>query len=329
MAHALTLNAATGKYEMAYVGDTPWHGLGDKLEAGAPIGKWLKAAGMDWKVERAPVQFMEQTWDKQHVMYRSDNKTPLGIVGSEYRIVQPAEVLEFFKDLTEEYGYVLETAGTMYDGRRYWALARTGQTLTLPGNDIIGGYLLLATSADGTMATTAKPTTVRVVCNNTLQMSLRGKGAAVRVRHDVEFDHTQVKVDLGIMDADWADFSEKAKELASKTISKAQAARALVSVLGDVEVFDHDLKASAGDVLPALVNQKGKMQVVRCLELFGGVGLGSELESADGTAWGLVNAFTEFVDHERGRLQSRRLDKAWFGRQADMKAKVVDAALAI
>jgi hypothetical protein len=58
-------------------------------------------------------------------------------------------------------------------GRKFWALARTGKSAALKGNDVVNGYLLLATSCDGTLATVAMPTTVRVVCNNTLTIALR------------------------------------------------------------------------------------------------------------------------------------------------------------
>jgi len=93
------------------------------------------------------------------VLYRSDTKAPLSVVSNRYQIVQPREVLEFYRDLTEVSGYELETAGVLKGGRKFWALARTGQTTKLKGNDQVNGYLLLATSCDGTLATTATPTT--------------------------------------------------------------------------------------------------------------------------------------------------------------------------
>ncbi|MBN0134206.1 DUF932 domain-containing protein, partial [Pseudomonas aeruginosa] len=90
------------------------------------------------------------------------------------QVVQPREVLEFYRDLTQVSGYELETAGVLKGGRKFWALARTGQNTSLKGNDLVNGYLLLATSCDGTLATTATPTTVRVVCNNTLTIAVDG-----------------------------------------------------------------------------------------------------------------------------------------------------------
>ena len=75
---------------MAYRGATPWHGLGQSLEAGADLQTWERAAGMDWEVMRAPVQYAAgnglQAMDDRHVLYRSDNSAPLGVVSDGYKI---------------------------------------------------------------------------------------------------------------------------------------------------------------------------------------------------------------------------------------------------
>ena len=113
-----------------------------------------------------------QSFDEKSVLYRSDTGTALSVVGQRYNVVQPREILEFYRDLTEISGFELETAGVLKGGKKIWALARTGQSTSLKGNDVTNGYVLLATACDGSMATTAQFTSVRVVCNNTLAISL-------------------------------------------------------------------------------------------------------------------------------------------------------------
>jgi len=134
-----------------------------------------------------PVRYMSEssgslgaimTFPEQKVLYRSDTKAALSVVSSRYQVVQPKEILEFYRDLTEVSGFELETAGVLKEGRKIWALAKTGQHATLKGNDTINGYLLLATACDGTLATTAQFTSIRVVCNNTLAVALSNGSAA-------------------------------------------------------------------------------------------------------------------------------------------------------
>lgn len=146
--------------QMAYVGATPWHGLGSRLSEKQPLEIWQREAGMDWKIQESPVHFKADStgplgtihsFPEQKVLYRSDTKAPLSVVSNRYQIVQPREVLEFYRDLTEASGYELETARVLKGGRKFWALARTGQTAELKGHDQVNGYLLLATSCDGTL----------------------------------------------------------------------------------------------------------------------------------------------------------------------------------
>ncbi|MFP3277504.1 MAG: DUF932 domain-containing protein, partial [Paraburkholderia sp.] len=139
---------------MAYVGQEPWHGLGNRLAPNQPLEVWAKAAGMDWSIEEAEVRFVAgsavnraglgsiHAFPEQKVLYRSDTRAPLSVVSSRYQVVQPAEILEFYRDLTEVGGYELETAGVLKEGRKFWALAKTGQSATLKGRDEVNGYIL-------------------------------------------------------------------------------------------------------------------------------------------------------------------------------------------
>ena len=75
------------------------------------------------------------------------------------------------------------------------------------------------------------------------------------------------------------------------------------------------------------VGTSNERSMSKTLELFDGRGRGSDLDSAKGTAFGLLNAVTEFVDHERrARSVDNRLDSAWFGQGANIKQKALEQA---
>lgn len=314
---------------MAYVGEEPWHGLGNRLSPHQPIEVWAEQAGMDWSIESGDVRFVAgndglgsiHAYPGQTVLYRSDTKAPLSVVSSRYQVVQPREILEFYRDLTEVGGFELETAGVLKDGRKLWALARTGQSATLKGRDEINGYLLLATACDGTLATTAQFTSVRVVCNNTLQIALGESAGAIKVPHRSLFDAQAVKKQLGVAISSWDEFMYRMKALSERKVKPETAEAYFRRVLAYPGNSSHTAKDDP-------VTTTNDRALKAAAELFSGRGKGSDLASALGTAWGLVNAITEFVDHERrARSHDHRLDAAWFGQGAATKRKAWDEAL--
>lgn len=283
---------------MAYSGAEPWHGLGNKLAPKQPLEVWKRAAGMDWTIEEAEVRFVAagnrnlgsiHAFPEQKVLYRSDTKAPLSVVSARYQVVQPEEILEFYRDLTEIGGFQLETAGVLRQGRKLWALARTGQSGMLKGKDEVNGYLLLATACDGTLATTAQFTSIRVVCNNTLQIALGNSAGAIKVSHRSQFDAAAAKRQLGIAVSTWDAFMARTKALSERKVTDSAAEAFLRRVLTYST-------ANLPDRETVAVNERA-IKVVG--QLYVGRGKGADLPSASGTAWGLLNSISEYVDHHR------------------------------
>jgi len=305
---------------MAYVGQEPWHGLGNQLSPNQPLEVWAQQAGMAWTIEYADVRYVAgsdnvgsiHAFPDQKVLYRSDTKAPLSVVSKRFNVVQPREILEFYRDLTEAGGFELETAGVLKGGRKFWALAKTGQSVCLKGRDRVNGYLLLATACDGTLATTAQFSSVRVVCANTLAIALGDSAGAVKVGHRSQFDPQAVKRQLGITVSAWDGFMVRMKALAERKVTDA-AAEAFFR-----KILTYPISTPEASMIG--LNERGLKAVQG---LYAGQGKG-----ATGTAWGLVNSITEYVDHHRrARSDDHRLDAAWFGAGATLKQKAWDEAL--
>ncbi len=321
--HQLTMNEL-GRAEMAYQGNVPWHGLGQQVSPDASIDDWRRAAGLNWSVVRRPVQYTGATDEEilsfptHHVLYRDDNLKALSVVRDRYKIVQPEQILEFFRDLISGVGFKIETAGSLDEGRKIWVLANTGLQEEIVAGDRVKGYLLLATSYDGQMATTGTYTSTRVVCNNTLQMALaRDSAQAVKVRHNTEFLPDVVKAELGLMATEaWGQFVTRMQTLSKVRLSDVSAREALARVMTARSSI-----VSKGDV----TETRGFKKV---MQLFQGDGRGSNMAGVRGTAWGLVNAVTQFVDFERkAQSTETRLNSAWFGSGANLKDDAVKTLL--
>ena len=331
MAHMI--DNTTGRDAIAYIGATPWHGLGQALTPGASIETWTQEAGLGYTVIESPVKYFTpasselQTWPNRKVLSRSDTGAPLAVVSDGYRVVQPGQVMDFFRELVRLGGFQLETAGALSDGRRVWALASVGDAAPVVARDIVKPYLLLATSYDGTMATVAKFTAIRVVCNNTITAAVGGysngapiKGeaetslgylkSAVRVLHSENFKADAVRMELGIAADAWERFLINSRQLAGVGMAAAEADAFLAALLKPWHRSALDVKESRA--------------FGRIMQLFNGGQIGHDIPGVAGTRWAMLNAVTELVDHERGRSNGTRLESAWFGSGAALKSRAVE-----
>ena len=117
----------------------------------------------------------------------------------------------------------METAGVLKGGKKVWALARIGHLATIQANDVTNAYALLATACDGTLATTAQFTAVRVVCNNTLAVAIDDSRGSVKVPHSTSFDAEAVKRQWGISVSSWDTFMYGMKLLCKRTVKHMEA----------------------------------------------------------------------------------------------------------
>lgn len=349
MAHQIYTQ--NGKAAMAYVNGsaTPWHRLGQVVPENATMAEWSAACGFDWEIKKAVVEYRDlngftRQMEDRLVLFRSDTGEPISVMSDRYRVVQPAQVLDFFRDVCESQRWAMETAGVLKGGAQYWALAKAGLNAFVDGLDRHEMYMLLATSADGSLSSIAKATDIRVVCSNTLGFSLaRANGQTITVKHNTEFDADQIKKELGMVDFShsWDCFIHTMKELQQVEINRDDATRFFSELLRPskdrqavagradlhAESLTDLLKAPAINVChPITVGDKEKDRAIRGL---------AELENSyytapgacPGTAYGLLQGVTHFIDHARGKNPDQRLSSAWFGQGERIKQQAVSAAL--
>lgn len=319
MAHEIT--HTNGVAEMAFVGDRSeiWHGLGQQLTPGSSIETWQREAGMNWDIGSSKLYFEDESktdaaneiheFEGKQVLFRSDTKEPLSVVGSRYKIVQPKEVLEFFRSLVSDAGMELSTAGTLFGGKKFWALADTKQKINLNGgSDVIKGFLLLSTSCDGTLSTSAQFTSVRVVCNNTLTVALDSNSKQrVSTSHSTTFNPNKVKSKLGLYESAWDKFSKQMDEMTQVKVSVKDAYNDILELIAD----------NSSDPSPAEIRTTNEIH-----NLYLGAGMGSDL--AGKTSFGVLNALTEYWDHHVGRIPSNQLNSSFWGHAAKQKQAAFD-----
>lgn len=338
------LDFTKGQAAIAYRGETPWHGHGQTILPQDSIDDIRIKAGLDYDVVKTPVLFGYQElqhassfsadagseepaiidrtcmFEQNQVLYRTDTKAPLSVVGKHYRVVQPKEVVEFYRDLSNDFGFEVEVVGALQGGRKVWALANTKNAFALRGEDKVKGYLLLATSYDGTMATQARFTSVRVVCNNTLSLARMSK-AQVSVPHSQTFDAEAVKKQLQVGPA-WEEFNASAAKMSETFINRDDTVRLMMAayygLMNDESIREFNDKEGNAEKVEKLI---GRLQHA----LFQSPG--SHMASARGMLWGALQAVTFDVDHSLpSRDSGSRLAKAWFGDGEAIKNRAFDFA---
>ena len=298
---------------MAYAGETPWHGLGVPVHNDLTPVQMLEKAGLDWTVDKYPtyceVGGQKVITEDQALVRSSDNKI-LSVVSDDWKPVQNQEAFEFFNEFVMEGDMEMHTAGSLREGKNVWALAKVKDSFEILGGDKVDSYLLFSNPHEYGKCIDIRFTPIRVVCNNTLTLSLAGKNdLMVRLNHRRAFDADMVKQTMGIARKKMGTYKDMAEYLSSKNFS--------------VDSLHNYLK----DVFPSLTKKDNSVmsrpaeQALAVLETQPGAEFGA------GTFWQAFNAVTYTTDHLLGHSQETRLQSAWYGSNRQRKVVALEKAV--
>ena len=303
---------------MAYAGETPWHSLGKKVPADLSPEQMLKAADLDWTVNKIPA-FSKIDGKSVNVgvsaLVRSTDNKVLDVVSNDWNPVQNHEAFQFFSEYCDAGDMEMNTAGSLRDGQIVWALAKVKESFELFKGDQVDSYLLFTNPHKFGQCIDVRFTPIRVVCNNTLTLALKEHSErVVKKNHRTVFDPSQVKEQLGIATEKLAKYKEMASFLGSKRYTQDKLA----------EYFK--------EVFPVLVYNKEKgpqrkelsKSATRALEV---INTQPGANYAEGSWWQAFNAVTYLTDHKIGKTADTRLQSAWFGANKNLKIKALETAI--
>lgn len=337
MAHELHING-NGKASMAYYGQTPWHGLGTRLDHPMTSAEAWRAAGLDYEVELVGIETTAgNPIPDRFATVRQDDQTFLGIVGNRYQPIQNREAFGFLDTLVGDGSLEYHTAGALGQGERVWMLAKLPGSIVVKGIDVTDKYLLLSNSHDGQQTMRIFYTAIRVVCANTLGMAMntregRTGGAFVRHCGDLPAQLAEAQAVLGLATRYYDNLEAQINKLASFNPTYSQVRDYFKGLYPDPV----KPRGQAGPDAKAKVEsaRRGAASTREILTgLFEG-GLGNTENGIRHTGWAMVNAVTEYVDHNQkgspeAQDRGRRLDSNWFGTGSQKKAEAFQAALTL
>lgn len=270
---------------MFYVRETPWHGLGVKVEEAPNSEEAIRLAGLDWTVEPQKV-FAENgneiPWAVANV--RSSDGKALGLVSGRYKIVQNAEAFKFTDNLIGG-GVKYETAGSLFGGSKVWLLAKMPEMKV--AGDAVAPYLCFTNTHDGSGAVRACMTPIRVVCNNTLNIALKDATRSWSTRHigNIQERIEEAQATLFAAHEYMEALDRKAQEYANTDISNKR----LAEIIGKLFPMNED------------ASERVKENIIKQQNAFLTAYGMPDIKKFQGTVWGVINAAADFLHRPPAR----------------------------
>jgi phage/plasmid-like protein (TIGR03299 family) len=323
----MTANVET----IAYMGKTPWHGLGTKLEEKHrfSIEDGLKLSGLDWQVELVPLHINDRDEDGEIVkstsvkefaqaVRRVKDGHVIGCVGPRYHCLQNKDAFEWFRPLFENKLCGLNTAGSLGNGEKVWILAdiMDAKQQEIVKGDVVRRYLLLSNSHNGTTSVRVSFTDVRVVCSNTLAAAHSSANSKfIRLRHGKGLAENLDKVReiLNLANQEFEATADQYRFLASRRVNEADLRKFVKVMTGNEDVAEADISTRAKNTMERMI----KLMVD---------GIGSDIPGVRGTYWGMYQGYNQFLNYEASRTSSARLDSLWFGKGFNENLKALELA---
>jgi phage/plasmid-like protein (TIGR03299 family) len=305
---------------MAYAGQVPWHGLGVAVSNDLTPTQMMQKAGLDWRVDEVDCFIKTRNGDVktgQKALVRSTDDRILTTVGENWNPVQNEQAFEFFSEYVMAGDMEMHTAGSLKDGQMVWALAKVKESFELFKGDTVESYLLFSNPHQYGKSIDIRFTPIRVVCNNTLTLSLDSKTEkSVRVGHRVEFDPSSVKEALGIASKKMNTYKEMAQFLGSKRYTSDN----VIEFFNEVFPRTADKRVQGKALALDTLSRNAKL-CYDALEQQPGS------EFAEGSWWQAFNAVTFVTDHVQGRNADNRLYSNWFGGNEMRKRNAINKAV--
>lgn len=337
MSHDLTQNA-DGTF--AYVGarEPAWHNLGktykDKdgltvaevltdLDAGQVVGV---PQGGDIITPDGVTRVIQPRYQGTYRVRNSGEIMPLGVVGSEYQIIQEAEGFAFLDNVVDSGEALISSAGLLNEGRRSFCCMRLPEGVLVGGADAVDMYAFITMGHDGSLSLKGAVTPIRVVCQNTVVAGLATAVSSFVIRHTKSaqdrMKEAQKLLQITYAYADeWA--AEMDKMIAAKT-TKDQFDKIVEQLYAPKE--PNPSKRAEGDF--------GRKR-----EALMGFWEAGTQDNIRGTAWGAWNSIVEWEDWAKpvrgipaAQADARRFQRSLEGEvqgEKDRALKVIKALVGV
>jgi phage/plasmid-like protein (TIGR03299 family) len=318
--------------------------LADVIQSGASGGTILHA------LHEFQALRLEVETHKANVRTSDNDGNPvnelLGVVGADYQVCQNRELAEFTDALAQSGKVTIESCGSIRNGKRVWFLAK-GDAFTIGGTDEVLPYVLVSNGHDGGQSIRVTPTTVRVVCSNTLHMVIpnaedmltRPDSAAISIRHSGKISDKLQQAKRAL--AYYGDTLRRNRELFDMLQAKQFDQQQNLQLFADSyasfwEVATPDELSSADSKIRRIAENRMERMRKASDAFIQRYENEKRLTGLQDSAWLALNAMTGYIQHDkvaRGSDDtdrvSRRMESNLFGINASRTNDVLAHCLAL
>ena len=233
---------------------------------------------------------------------RSDNGAVLSINRDSYTVIGHGEMGEIVEAVLAQPNVKWETAGVLDGGRSVWCLAVLDEPVMLPGDaSPTLPYLAITNRHDGTAACALRATAVRIVCANTFRAA------------ELEGERTGATFSF-IHKSSWRNRIEEARQAVTGARREIRRYQELAHELLAIRVTPRQRELFITEFIPAppqgLVTDRVARNVDEARAALRLVFQSQTTEQVAGTAYGLMQAAGEYLDHVRhARSWETRLNR--------------------
>ena len=284
---------------------TTWHAIGKTVEECKDLEGVLRASGLDYNVVKEPVfarpdvngqpSNLLMTIPNRFITMRENDGHMYDVVSDKFEIVQNREAFDFVNYMGEDLQF--EKAGETENGVVYII----GK---LPEVDILGDsfipHVIFRNGFTGKVKITAAICPLRIVCQNQFNFAFKNTQNAVTIRH---VQNAERKL-------------EEAREVLKLSADYMAEINAMALMYASIKLTEKDLDRVLDNMFPIVdpenMNAFKRHQLEEQRDKFKKAYMADDNSNFRGTAWGMINAYSDFITHKAPQGNTATKDEGKF-----------------
>lgn len=277
---------------------TTWHAIGKDVQECKDMEQVLEASGLDYEVEKRPVFTYPDIEDdgtrmeipNRFVTVRRQDGHTYDVVSDKFEIIQNRDAFDFVNYMGEDLQF--EKAGETQNGMIY-IIGKLPEVSIL--GDAFVPHVIFRNGFNGKTKITAAITPLRMVCQNQFNFAFKNAANAITIRHvkNAEAKLEEARETLRMC----ADYMQELNIMAEHFATMKISERSMERVVKYLFPIPED---TAINPFKRRSLEDAKMKFLKAHEA-------EDNRNFKGTAWGLINAYTDFITHKEpaGKREDR------------------------